>query len=296
MPSGKNQIQMPRTGVVGLWGKTNNKNPIKSCNSSAWLKLLPSWPYLQSTSLLHLLSQTQEDGNLPVLSLEKQQEEGKLRLWYWDLRSNGFQSVSECTLGKGEVFFLDIRVCLCMWVCLGRCLEVLHTDEYCICTPEVPLYVSPSVNIAGNTAPTPHLSLWKFPSKHPFLCCASLSYWAMGFILTLAVTQLQQGQGQLSLLTTAGVLVLDLRGFCWEMAWVFQVSVTNWLTEKPVSTFERKATSTLWSQNPSWQPVSAVACLWLGFADDWGKRMRLLRILLSLCREWGTESFKVGPS
>lgn len=161
--------------------------------------------------------------------------------------------------------------------------------------PELPLYVSPSVNIAGNTALPSHLSLWKLPSKHPFLCCVSLSYWAMGFVLTLAVTQLQQGQGQLSLLTTAGFPVLDLRGFSCEVAWVFQVSVTNWLTEKWVSAFEKEiAATTLRGQNPSWQPVSAGPHVGLGFPNDWGKGMHLLWILLSLCREWGTDSFQVG--
>jgi len=83
------------------------------------------------------------------------------------------------------------------------------------------------VNIAGNTAPPSRFSLWKLPSEHPFLCCVCLSYWAVGFVLTLAVTQLQQGQGKLSLLTTTEVPDLDLRGFSWEMAGVFQVSVTN---------------------------------------------------------------------
>lgn len=93
---------------------------------------------------------------------------------------------------------------------MGRCSEVLHTGEYCILMPELPLYVSPSVNIAGNTASPSHVSLWKRPSKHPFLCCVSFSYWAIGFVLTLAVTQLQQGQGQLSLVTIAGVPVLGV--------------------------------------------------------------------------------------
>lgn len=37
------------------------------------------------TSLLHLLSQTQEDGNLPVLSLGKQQGEGEHKLQKWDV-------------------------------------------------------------------------------------------------------------------------------------------------------------------------------------------------------------------
>lgn len=85
-------------------------------------------------------------------------------------------------------------------------MEVLHTDE-------LPLYVSLSVNIACNTASPSYLYLWKLPSKHNFLCCVSLSYWVTCFVLTLAVNQLWQRQGQLSLLTTAGVLVLDFHGF-----------------------------------------------------------------------------------